>query len=88
MTLPTGGDLDAFKVRQAAMSIVIHGLMDRMIAKGLLDGPDIDAIRSYALDMARDLQDAAGTQERAFGIRLGEEVEAFLGVLAGEGSGG
>ena len=57
--------------------------MDRMIAKDLLTGSDMAAIRHYALDMTTDLQNAAGGQARATGVRIAEEVEAFLRVVVG-----
>ena len=76
-------DLEGILIRQASLSVVLHGLMDRMIAKDLLTGSDIAAIRRYALDMATDLQNAAGGQARARGIRIAEEVEAFLRVVIG-----
>ena len=76
-------DLESILIRQASLSVILHGLMDRMIARDLLTGADIAAIRRYALDMANDLQDAAGAQARAIGIRVAEEVEAFLGVVVG-----
>ena len=57
--------------------------MDRMILKDLLTGSDIAAIRRYALDMTTDLQSAAGAEARAAGIRIAEEVEAFLRVVVG-----
>ena len=76
-------DLDGLLIRQASLSVILHGLMDRMIAKDLLTGHDIAAIRRYALDMAIDLQNAAGAEARATGIRIAEEVEAFLRVVVG-----
>lgn len=76
-------DLEGIIIRQASLSVVLHGLMDRMIARELLRASDISAIRRYALDMTNDLQNAAGAQARATGIRIAEEVEAFLGVVVG-----
>ena len=74
-------ELNILLIRQASLSVVVHGLMDRMIARGLLDGSDIAAVRRYALDMTLDLQNAAGTEARATGIRIAEEVEAFFRVI-------
>ena len=76
-------DLDGLLIRQASLSVVLHGLMDQMIAKDLLTGSDIAAIRHYAMDMTTDLQNAASGQARATGIRIAEEVEAFLRVVVG-----
>lgn len=74
-------NLDTLLIRQASLSVILHGLMDRMIVKDLLTGSDIAAIRCYALDMTTDLQNAAGVEARATGIRIAEEVEAFLRVV-------
>ena len=76
-------DLDTLLIRQASLSVVLHGLMDRMIVKDFLTGSDIAAIRRYALNMTNDLQNAAGAEARATGIRIAEEVEAFLRVVVG-----
>ena len=76
-------DFDTLLIRQASLSIILHGLLDRMIVKRLLTGSDIAAIRRYALDMTTDLQNAAGAEARATGIRIAEEVEAFLRVVVG-----
>ncbi len=76
-------DLEGILIRQASLSVVLHGLMDRMIGRELLRASDIFAIRRYALDMTNDLQNAAGAQARATGIRIAEEVEAFLRVVVG-----
>ncbi len=81
MMLESSQDLDSLLIRQASLSVVLHGLMDRMIAKDLLKSSDIAAIRRYALDMTTDLQNAAGAETRATGIRIAEEVEAFLSVV-------
>ena len=74
-------DIDNLLIRQASLSVILHGLIDRMIARNLLERSDIIAIRRYALDMTNDLQNAAGKQARATGIRIAEEVEAFLKVV-------
>ena len=74
-------NLETLLLRQASLSVILHGLITRMVDKGLLAEADIVAIRRFALDMAYDLQDAAGPQTRAAGIRIAEEVEAFLTVL-------
>ncbi len=76
-------ELDTLLIRQASLSVVLHGLMDRMIARDLLTISDMVTIRRYALDMTTDLQNAAGAEARATGIRIAEEVEAFLGVVVG-----
>ena len=76
-------DLDSLLIRQASLSVILHGLMDRMIAKDLLTDSDIAIIRRYALDMTTDLQNAARGQARATGIRIAEEVEGFLKVVVG-----
>ena len=74
-------DLNNLLVRQASLSVVLHGLIDCMIARNLLTYSDIAAIRRYALDMTIDLQKATGTEAKATGIRIAEEVEAFLRVI-------
>ncbi len=74
-------DLDRLLIRQASLSVILHGLIDRMIAKDLLTSFDITTIRRYALDMTTDLQNAAGAEVRATGIRIAEEAEAFLKVV-------
>ncbi len=76
-------ELDNLLIRQASLSVVLHGLMDRMIARDLLTISDMATIRRYALDMTTDLQNAAGAEARATGIRIAEEVEAFLRVVVG-----
>ena len=81
MSNAQSSDLETLLVRQTGLSVILHGLLDRMVTKGLLDGSDIAAVRHYALDMTIDLQNAAGSQARAAGIRIGEEVEAFLDVI-------
>lgn len=54
-----------------------------MIAKDVLTISDMATIRRYALDMTSDLQKAAGAEAMATGIRIAEEVEAFLRVMVG-----
>ena len=71
-------DFETLLLRQASLSVILHGLITRMMDKGLLAEADIAVIRSFALDMTHDLQNAAGQQARATGIRIAEEVEAFL----------
>ena len=75
-------DLETISIRQAGLSIILHGLIDRMIARNLFTGADIAAIHRYALDMTVDLQNAAGPEARAAGVRIAEEVEAFLKVIS------
>lgn len=81
MTTYPGASLDDLLVRQTALSIILQGLLDTMIAKALLTSMDVVAIRRYALDLSQDMLDIADTNTRAAGIRIGEEVEAFLRVV-------
>ena len=83
MTTYPGASLDNLLVRQTALSVILQGLMDTMIAKDLLTPNDIVAIRRYAMQLSRDMLDVADAQTRAAGIKIGEEVEAFLRVLVG-----
>ena len=80
MTYP-GVSLDNLLIRQTALSVVLQGLMNTMIAKGFLTSNDIVAIHNYAMDLSRDMLDVADAQVRAAGVRIGEEVEAFLKVI-------
>ena len=81
MSNPGNSDIETVLIRQASLSVIIHGLIDCMVAKSLLDESDLTAIRCYALNMATDLQNAAGSEARAAGIRIAEEVESFLKVV-------
>jgi hypothetical protein len=83
MTTYPGASLDNLLVRQTALSVVLQGLMDTMIAKDLLTPKDVVAIRRYAMALSQDMLDVADAQTRAAGIKVGEEVEAFLRVLVG-----
>lgn len=74
-------ELHTLLIRQASLSVVLHGLIDCMITRNLLTTSDLATIRRYALHMTTDLQNAAGTEARATGIRIAEEVEAFLSVV-------
>ena len=73
--------IDDLLIRQASLSVVLHGLLDRLVSKDLLTSADLAYIRRYALDMTTDLQNAANGQARASGIRIAEEVEAFFRVV-------
>lgn len=83
MTTYPGASLDNLLIRQTALSVILQGLMDTMIAKDLLTPKDVVAIRRYAMNLSRDMLDVADAQTRAAGVKIGEEVEAFLRVLVG-----
>ncbi|MGI4797807.1 MAG: hypothetical protein ACRYG8_27920 [Janthinobacterium lividum] len=78
-----GAYLENLLIRQTALSVILQGLMDTMIAKGLLNSDDIVVIRRYAMDLSRDMLDVVDAKTRAAGIKIGEEVEVFLRVLVG-----
>jgi hypothetical protein len=78
-----GASLENLLLRHSALSVIVQGLMDTLLTKGLLDQTDILAVRRYAMDLSRDLLDASSAEARAAGVRLGEEVEAFLHVVVG-----
>ena len=80
MSNPEKLDIEIISIRQASLSVILHGIIDCMVARGIFNASDIATIRRYALDMATDLQNAAGSEARAAGIRIAEEVEAFIKV--------
>ncbi|MGI4797418.1 MAG: hypothetical protein ACRYG8_25905 [Janthinobacterium lividum] len=75
--------MDNLLIRQAALSVIMQGLMETMITKNLLTPKDLVAVRRYAMNLSRDMLDMADAHTRAAGVIIGEEVEAFLQVLTG-----
>ena len=67
--------------RLTTVSVVLHGLLHRLSAKGQLAPADVTEIEMFALDLARDLRDHTKSGPRLAGARLEEGVRSFFAAL-------
>lgn len=77
-----GADPEHLLLRLTTIAAVQHGLLDRLVAKGLLTPADLAAIEGVALDLARDLRDLAASGPQVAGARLEADVRAYFSAIA------
>jgi hypothetical protein len=64
--------------RMTALSLVVQGILERLILSGQFDLADLDGIKRFALDLRLDLKahSSSGAQIASEGVE--EEVNAFF----------
>ena len=80
MTSP-GADPERMLARLTALSLVVQGLLERLILNGTLELVDLDGIRKFALDLTSDLQAHSATDAQVGGARTAAEVDAFFEAM-------
>ena len=77
-----GTDTEHLLARLTTVSVVLHGLLHRLVAKGRLAPDDVAEIEAFALDLARGLRDHGASGPQVAGARLEEDVRSFFAALA------
>jgi hypothetical protein len=67
--------------RMTALSLVVQGLLERMILSGQLEPPDLGRIKQFALDLTSDLRAHSATGPQVAAERIEHEVHAFFEAM-------
>lgn len=76
-----GADPEQLLIRLSTVSVVLHGLLARLTARGLLAPADVAEIEMFALALARDLRDHTASGPQVAGSRMEQDVHSFFSAL-------
>lgn len=83
MILP-GASPEHLLTRLTTVSLLLHALLDQLQRTGVLAPTDMAAIERFCLDLAEGLQAYPATGPQVGGVRVAQDVRAFLAAVRPE----
>lgn len=74
-------DAEQLPIRLTTVSVVLHGLLAILKAKGLLVPADVTEIELFALDLARDHKGYTTSDPQVAGGHMEQDVRSFFSAL-------